>query len=160
MWIALAVVLALALIVVVTAALTPEELNPAFASAVAFSKAAASGDDAAALPILSDELQAYVTNNCPDGSVSACVSDYIPAEWGNFLNVVYRRAAPDGAAWNVDLIATYEHGEGGSGVCIYNRVEQDGAGEWRVTKWAGFVSCGDPASRSMATNPDAPNRAP
>jgi hypothetical protein len=29
-----------------------------------------------------------------------------------------------------------------------------------VTRWAGFVSCGDPASRNMAANPEAPNSAP
>ncbi len=160
LWIALAVVLALALIVVVTAALTPEELNPAFAAAVAFTKAASSGDGMAAYALLDDDLQAYVTENCPDGDVSACIASYIPAEWGGFLNVVYRRAAPDGAAWNVDLIATYEQAEGGSGVCIYNRVEQGAAGEWRVSEWAGFISCGDAASRGMAANPDAPNRVP
>jgi hypothetical protein len=160
LWIALAVVLALALIVVVTAALTPEDLNPAFATAVEFTKAAASGDDAAAHPLLSDDLLAHVTENCPNGSASACVGTYIPPEWGDFLNVVYRRAAPDDSAWNVELIATYEQGEGGSGVCIYNRVEQNRAGAWRVTHWAGFISCGDAASRNMATNPDAPNRAP
>lgn len=160
LWIALAVVLALALIVVVTAALTPEDLNPAFATAVEFTRAAASGDDAAAHSLLDDELLAHVTENCPEGSASACVSGYIPSEWGDFLNVVYRRAAPDGAAWNVDLIATYERGEGGSGVCIYNRVEQNSTGEWRVTRWAGFVSCGDATSRNMATNADAPNRVP
>ena len=160
LWIVLAVVLVLAVIVVVTAALTPEELNPAFDVAVAFSKAAASGDDAAAFALLSDEFQAAVTEGCPFGRVSGCMNTYIPPEWGSFLNVVYRRAAPDGAAWNVDLIATYEQGEGGSGVCIHNRLEQVAPDDWRVTAWAGFIPCGHAESRNMATNPETPNRMP
>ena len=160
LWIVLAVVLMIAVIVVITAALTPQDTNPAFAAAVTFLNAAANGDDATAFPILNDELQAYVTTNCPDGSVSACVESYIPPEWGEFQSAVYRRATPDGDAWNVDLIGTYQHGVGGSGVCVYQRMEQDESGSWRVAQWAGFISCGDAASRNMASNPDTPNRAP
>jgi hypothetical protein len=92
---------------------------------------------------------------------SACVRDYTPPDWGELVDVSFRRAAPDGPnAWDVDLIATYAAGTGASGVCIYNRVEQNEAGDWRVVAWAGWLHCGDSASRNMATNPDAPNRAP
>jgi hypothetical protein len=160
LWIVLTIVLAVAVIVVVTAAFTPQETNPAFAAAVAFLNAAGKGDDAAAFPILSAELQAYVSASCPDGSVSACIARYIPPEWGSFQSAVYRRATPDGAAWNVDLIGTYQRDLGASGVCVFHRLEQDERGAWRVTQWAGFLSCGDAASRSMATNPDTPNQAP
>ncbi len=159
-WIGLAViVLAVGVVVVVTLALVPQETNPAFAAAVEFAEAAGKGDDATAFARLSPALQDYVEANCADG-VSACIQSYIPPEWGQFLSVVFRRAAPDGAAWNVDLIATYEKDKGFSGVCIYQRMEQDSAGEWRVTRWAGYVSCGDPLSRNMAANPDAPHTAP
>lgn len=156
----LAAVLSLALLIALTAALTPENANPAFAAAVAFVNAAASGDDAAAMPLLTPEMQAWVQANCPNSSVAACVQAYTPPEWGGLLRAVFRRAAPDGPAWDVDIIATYARGTGFSGVCIYNRVEPDAAGQWRVAGWAGFVHCGDPASRGMASNPDAPNRAP
>jgi hypothetical protein len=122
--------------------------------------AAGKGDDATAFPLLSEEMQAYVQANCPNGSVSACIQGYAPAEWGAFASAVFRRAAPDGADWNVDLIATYERDTGASGVCSYYRMEQDDAGQWRVYGWAGFLWCGDGRSRNMATNPDTPNRAP
>ena len=159
-WIAGALIVTLVVVVLVTAALVPSETNPAFAAAVAFSDAVGKGDDATALGYLTDDMRAYVEANCPDGSPSACVDAFTPPEWGDMLSVVYRRAAPDGDAWDVNLIATYEHDKGFSGVCIYQRMEQDSAGDWRVAGWAGFVHCGDPASRDMAGNPDAPNRAP
>jgi len=144
-------------IILLTAALTPQQTNPAYAAAVAFAEAAGQGDDATAGSYLGDELRAYVAANCPDGRVSACVEGYIPDAWGGFQSVVFRRAAPDvtrienGAptAYDVDLIAT----------CIYVRMEQTDAG-WQVSRYAGFVSCGDAASRNMATNADAPNHAP
>lgn len=160
LWILLAIGLAVGIVVVVTAALIPQETNPAFAAAVAFMNAAGKGDDETATPYLSDELQAYVAANCPNGSVSACVDAYTPPEWGDLISAVYRRATPDGDAWNVDLISTYERDRGASGVCIFHRMETDDSGNWRVTEWAGFLWCGDPASRNMATNPDTPNRAP
>jgi hypothetical protein len=160
LWIGAGIVVALLVVVVVTLVLVPSETNPAFAAAEAFARAAGQGDDAAALALLSDEMQAYVAANCPDGSVSACVDAYTPPEWGAMKSAVYRRGAPDGAAWNVDIISYYEAGVGASGVCIYHRMEQNAAGEWRVAGWAGFVHCGDPNSRGMASNPDAPNRAP
>jgi hypothetical protein len=63
-------------------------------------------------------------------------------------------------AYDVDLIATYAEGRGFSGVCIYQRMEQDAEGAWRVAGYAGFISCGDAESRNMATNSGTPNRAP
>src|SRR5690606_27860131 len=125
------------------------------------------GDDATAHQAMGDDLRAYVEATCPEGSVSACVEAIIPDEWGGFQSVVFRRAAPDASriqngiptAYDVDLIATYAEDKGFSGVCIYVRMEQ--AGEvWQVVRYAGFVSCGDANSRNMASNPDAPNRAP
>lgn len=161
-WLLLSLTLAAALVVIViaTAALIPQQTHPAFDAAVSFANAAARGDEATAAALVSDELRAYAAENCPDESVSACVLRIIPAEWGGFVSAVFRRAAPDGEAWDVDLIATYERAAGGSGVCIYTRVEPAGDGSWQITRWAGWAWCGDPATRSMATNPDAPNRAP
>ncbi len=123
--------------------------------------AAGKGDDATAETYLAPELVAYVAANCPNGSVSACIDGYTPEEWGDVIKAVFRRATPDGnTAWDVDLIATYQFGTGFSGVCIYHRVEQDASGAWKIVQWAGFLHCGEDASRSMATNPDTPNRAP
>jgi hypothetical protein len=152
---------AIVVIVVLIAAFTPENTNPAFRAAVDFVHAAGTGNDSVALNLLAPEVQAYVEANCPEGSVSACIRPYTPADWGRYRSVVFRRAVPDGdSAWDVDLIATYEEDKGFSGVCIYNRVERDAGGEWRVAAWAGFIHCGEGASRNMATNPDTPNRVP
>jgi hypothetical protein len=144
--------------------LTPEKLDPAFDVAVRFVNAAGMGDDATAYPLLSDELQAYVDAHCPDGRVSACILSYTLPEWGHLLHkeaAVYRRSIPDGAAWDVQLIASYQEGDGFSGVCIYNRLEEAAPGDWRVTAWAGFISCDEPNSGlSGLRQPDAPNRAP
>lgn len=156
-----------AIVIAVTLALTPQQTNPAYAAALAFAQAAAQGDDATAMSFLSPALRAYAAQ-CPEGRVSACIDSYIPPEWGAFETVVFRRAAPDPAtmlngrptAYDVELIATYSEGLGFSGVCIYQRMEQDEAGAWRVARYAGFVSCGDPQSRGMESNPDAPNRTP
>lgn len=158
---------ALITIILLTAALTPQQTNPAYAAAVAFAEAVGENDDEVAHRLLGDALRAYVEANCPQASVSECVEAYIPDEWGEFLSVVFRRAAPDASrivngtptAYDVDLIATYAEDKGFSGVCIYVRMEETDAG-WRVARYAGFVSCGDADSRNMATNPDAPNRAP
>jgi hypothetical protein len=148
-------------ILLLTESFTPENTDPAYAAAVGFVNAAGTGDDSTALSLLSPDLQAYVAEQCPDASVAACVRAYTPEEWGAFLNAVFRRAAPDGPnARDVELIATYEQDKGFSGVCIYNRVEQDAAGAWKVTGWAGFIHCGEAAARDMATNPDTPNRVP
>jgi hypothetical protein len=151
----------LIVILLLTLVFGPENTNPAFATAVRFVQSAAAGDDASALALLGAELQSYVAENCPDASIAACVRDYTPPDWGELMDVSFRRAAPDGStAWDVDLIATYAAGTGASGVCIYNRVEQTAAGDWQVVGWAGWLHCGDSASRHMATNPDTPNRVP
>jgi hypothetical protein len=159
-FIALGVFAVIILVIVVTAVLTPTQTNPAAGAALEFVLAVSQDVDTAAQPLMSDELTAYVSENCPDQSVSACIAAYIPVEWGEFVSAVFRRAAPEGDHWNVDLISTYQFGLGGSGVCIYARVEQDAAETWKVAEWAGFVNCADPATRNMATNPDAPNRVP
>ncbi len=159
-WITAIVVISVVVVVVVTLALTPGETNPAFAAATDFMIAAGKSDDVTALALLSDEMQAYVAANCPNGSVSACINGTIPVEWGGLQSAVFRRAAPDGAHWNVELIAIYEKDTGASGVCSHYRMEQDAAGAWRIYGWAGFLWCGDGRSRNMATNPDTPNRVP
>ncbi|MBL8161316.1 MAG: hypothetical protein JNJ61_04965 [Anaerolineae bacterium] len=160
-WIGVGTLAAGVVLIILTLALTPQATNPAFAAATTFWNAAGAGDDATALALLDETMQAWVADNCPQGSVSACVRAYTPAEWGNLLEAVFRRAAPDGPrAWNVDVIATYEFERGFSGVCGYFRVEQGADEQWRIAGWAGYLWCGDPASRNMATNPDSPNRAP
>lgn len=159
-WIAGLALAGVIAVVLITLALTPAQTHPAFAAAAQFANAAGKGDDATAFALLNDQMQAYVQANCPDGSVSACVESFTPPEWGELVSAVFRRSAPDGDAWDVDLIATYERDTGASGVCIYHRMEQDAGGNWRVAGWAGYIWCGDARSRMMATNPDTPNRAP
>jgi hypothetical protein len=159
-WLIGLTIVAVAGMLLLVQSLTPQETNPAFAVATTFMNAAEQGKDAVASALLSDALQDYVQTHCTEARVSACIQSYSPPEWGTLLNAVFRRAAPDGKAWDVDLIATYEQGAGVSGVCSYFRVEPDADGEWRIQRWAGFIWCGDPASRNMATNPDTPNRAP
>ena len=153
-------ILIIAAIIVVTAQFTPDETMPAFAAAVAFVDAAASGDDETAEQYLGPGLRAYVENNCPNGSVSACIDAYIPDEWGAFRDMTFRRAAPNGDRWHVDLIGYWERDQGFSGVCVYADMALETDGQWRVQRWAGFAWCGDPNTRSMATNVDAPNQAP
>ena len=157
-------IMALVVVVVTTALLVPQQTNLAFATAIDFVNTAGRGEDAAALSHLSTELQEYVAQNCPDGSVAACIDAYTPAEWGGFLNAVFRRAQPDGQnAWDVQLVATYAEGQGFSGVCIYNRVERDDPeASWQVVRWAGWVSCDLPNSglSSLAGDADAPNAVP
>lgn len=150
----------LAAVVLITLALTPEGTNPVSAAAVTFANAAGKGDEATAFALLSPELAAYTRASCPDGRVTACIDGYIPDAWGDLVSALYRRAAPVGAEWDIDLIATYARDIGASGVCTTLHMAQDEAGAWRVTRWAGWVWCGDPASRDMEANPDAPNRAP
>lgn len=149
-------------IILLTTVLVPENTSPAYSVATEFMNAAGKGDDATAFPLLSDEMQAYVTENCPEGSVSACIDAYIPAEWGNLLSAVYRRSVPEGnTAWDVQLVATYEEGEGFAGVCIYHRMEEVTPDDWRVAGWAGFVSCDDPNSGLNALRrDDAVNHVP
>jgi hypothetical protein len=155
--------IALVLIVAVTALLVPSETNPAFATAVNFVNASGKGDDALAIQALAPVLQDYVMNNCPDDSVSACIDAYTPAEWGKFLSAVFRRAQPDGAqAWDIQLVATYELGQGFSGVCMYNRVEQLADNTWQITRWSGWMSCDEANSglTNLISDPTVPNRAP
>src|SRR5690554_6583618 len=106
--IAAGIIVTVAAIVVITLLLTPQETNPAFGVATTFMNAAAKGDDDTALPLLSEEMQRYVAQHCSGGSVAACIQSYVPPEWGELVSAVFRRAAPDGAAWDVDLIVTYE----------------------------------------------------
>jgi hypothetical protein len=159
-WIALGIILSVAVVVVVTLTFTPQETNPAFAAATAFMNAAFQGDDDTAFTLLSLAMQQYVTDHCPNGSVSACIKGYTPPAYGEADSAIYRRAAPDGGAWDVELIAAYPHDKGASGVCIYERMEPSASGAWQVAGWAGFLWCGDSRSRDMASNPDTPNRAP
>ncbi|GAB4522851.1 MAG: hypothetical protein OHK0046_35970 [Anaerolineae bacterium] len=149
-------------ILALTLVLVPENTSPAYDTATTFMNAAGAGDDATAFALLSPEMQTYVTENCPEGSVSACIDDYTPAEWGDLLSAVYRRSVPEGSTrWHVQLVATYEEGQGFAGVCIYHRMDEIAPDDWRVSAWSGFISCDDPGGR---LNPlraeDAPNRAP
>lgn len=155
-------VIIIAVVVVLTALLVPQQLSPAYAAAVDFVNAAGNGEDETALALLSDELQAHVADNCPDG-LSACIDAYTPPEWGGFLNAVFRRAQPDGPdAFDILLLATYEEGQGFSGVCIYNRAERAADETWQIVRWSGWVSCDLPNAglSALASDPDAPNRAP
>ncbi len=147
-------------LLVVAIALTPQETNPAFAAAVMFVESAGKRADSAALALLDEPMQAYVEANCAEAKPSSCITSYTPPEWGKLLSAVYRRSAPDGDAWNVEVIANYESGTGASGVCSLIHVTPDGSGGWQVSGWAGFVHCGEPESRNMDTNVDTPNRAP
>jgi hypothetical protein len=161
LWVGAATVIAVLGIVVLSVYLTPEGLNPAFAAATEFMNAAGQGDDEAALALLTEGLQAYAGENCPGGSVSACLQEYIPPEWGGFIAAVYRRSIPYGADWDVLLVATYEEDQGFSGVCIYHRVTEVAPGDWRVSVWSGFVSCDLPNSGLQGLRAeDAPNRVP
>jgi hypothetical protein len=138
-----------------------ENLHPAYETAVEFTNAAGKGDDTTAFALLSSAMQNYVTEHCPDGSVSACVAGYTPEDWGDLTTAVYRRSISDGSAWDILLLAGYEEGEGFAGVCIYNRVEEVLPDVWRVAAWSGFVSCDDTnAGLSGLRRADAPNRIP
>jgi hypothetical protein len=148
-------------VVLVTATLIPQQANPAFDIGIHFVNAASKGDETAALAALSPELKTYVAANCPEGHVSACVASYAPPEWGNFQSAVYRRSQPEGPdIWHVQYVSTYEKDKGGSGVCIYTRLERSGE-TWKVTRWSGWVWCGDEHSGlSELMQPDAINHAP
>lgn len=150
-------------VLVTTALLVPQGTNPAYAVAETFIKSAGKGDDATALTALSPELQAWVAQNCPEGSVSRCIDDYTPADWGAFLNAVFRRAQPDGRdAWNILFLATYAENQGFSGVCIYARTERIEDEKWHVTAWSGWMSCDLPNAglSSLISDSSVPNRAP
>lgn len=172
-WVLISAVLILALIVglvALSAVLTPDNLNPAFAVAVDFVNRAGTGDDGA-LELLGPQLAEYVAQACPSGSVSACVQGYTPPEWGALVASVFRRSIPDPSAavgaWDILQVATYERDQGFAGVCIYTRAEQiapregDPYAGWRVTRWSGFVSCDLPdAGLQGLSQPAAPNYAP
>lgn len=159
-------IVALVGLVALSALLVPQQTNPAFALAVDFTRGALRGDEATASAAVGPELIAYAAENCPDGAVSACVTGYIPEEWGGLVDVVYRRSVPQdsGRAWDIQTIATFERNQGFSGVCIYVRAENptpSDASAWRITRWAGWISCDQPAGLDeLRTSPDAPNRAP
>lgn len=159
--IGLVTALALLVLVVLTAVLVPEKTHPAYAAATQFMNAAGTGDEDTAFALLDEPLQAYVRAHCPDGRVSACIDAYTPPEWGRLLKAVYRRSIPDGAAWDVLLVATYAEDKGFAGVCIYHRLEEIAPGGWRVTAWSGFVPCDDSdAGLQSLRRADAPHRAP
>lgn len=161
LWFGILLVISLALIGL-TLILTPEA-TPAFDTAVEFMNAAGRGDDATASGKLSPELLQFVEANCRDGSVSACVDDYTPPEWGNLIQAVFRRSIPDGEnAWDVMVVSTYEQEQGFSGVCTYYHVIRTGDDEWKIDRWSGFIACDDSNAGlvAMRDNPDAPNRAP
>ncbi|MFW5772078.1 MAG: hypothetical protein ACOCZH_02055 [Phototrophicaceae bacterium] len=149
-------------LIALTLVLTPERAKPAYAAAVDFMNAAGTGNDATAYALLTPTMQDYVDANCPEGSVSACIAAYTPDEWGALIRdgaAVFRRARRDGDAFDVQLVATYEEGQGFAGVCIYHRMEEMEPGAWRVAGWSGFVSCDEPGSGLDGLSaPDAPNR--
>ncbi|MDX1991128.1 MAG: hypothetical protein SF029_01980 [bacterium] len=160
-WIGGLTVLVIAGLLVLSAVLTPGSVNPAYAAAERFMSAAGAGNDAQASALLGNDLQAYVAENCPGGSVSACIDAYTPPEWGGLIAAVYRRSIPVGRAYDVLLFATYEEGVGFSGVCIYHRVEEVAEDDWRVTAWSGFLHCEEEeADLQELRQPDAVNRAP
>lgn len=147
--------------------LVPQETNPAFRVATEFARNALQGGKAPVDAYLSPELAAYVESSCPNGNATDCITGYIPEEWGGFIDVVYRRSVPqdNGRAWDIQLIASFEQGQGFSGVCIYLRAENPtpaNADGWKITRWAGWVSCDvdNKGLDDLRTNPDAPNRAP
>ena len=158
----IAIVVIVAVIVWLTSSLGPE-INPAYAVAITFTNAAGKGDDAAAEAVMSAQLREWVADNCPDGSLGACIDAYSPPEWGAFTNAVFRRAQGNLVeGYDVQMVATYEDDQGFSGVCIYNRVDPTADGGWEVTRWTGWVSCDLPNSglSSLANDADAPNAAP
>lgn len=150
-----------AVIIVLTLIFTPDA-NPAYDTAVDFMNAAGQGDDGTALILLSEQMRNYALENCPNGLPSGCIDDYTPPEWGGLIAAVFRRAIPDGSdAWDVQLVATYEEGQGFAGVCIYHRVERNPNGDWRITAWSGYVSCDEPNSGLQSLRrTDAPNYVP
>lgn len=147
--------------IALTLVLTPENTNPAYSAAVDFINAAGTYNEETAFALLSPAMQDYVRENCPEGRVSACINDYTPEEWGELVRdgaAVYRRSIRDGDAVDVQIIATYEEGEGFAGVCIYHRMEEIAPDDWRVTAWSGFISCDDArAGLRELRQPDAPN---
>ena len=158
--IGLAVLAVLVALILIAVATTTPQSNSAFEVAAAFANAAGHGDDVTASSLLGTDLYKAVVTTCKYGKPSGCLQGYIPPEWGTLENAVFRRAVPDGKDWDIEVIATYEKARGASGVCSYFHVSQYPDGQWKIERWAGFLWCGDPRSRNMATNPDTPNRMP
>lgn len=163
-YVGIALAVTLVVLIVLTMFLTPAALNPAYAAALDFADAVFdTRDDAAAMALLSPEMVAWVGENCPEG-VTACIDDYIPDEWGGYVDTVYRRSVPDGTkAWDIQLIATFDERltPGFSGVCIYVRAEDLGDSNWLLTRWSGWVSCAqEEGLDNLRLNPNVPNRAP
>lgn len=149
-------------IIALTAVFVPQDSHPAFDVAVEFVRSAGKGEEEQAMSLLSSQVQAHVSANCPDGRVSACVDAYSPPIWGDFLNAVYRRAQPQGQnLWHVLTLATYAEDQGFSGVCVYTRVEKTTDETWLVTRWSGWISCDLPnAGLSSLMSDSAENRVP
>ena len=154
-------VLIVIIMIALTLVFTPENTHPAYNAAMTFIRAAGDRDDDTAFSLLGNGLQTYVTENCPGGSVSACIDAYTPAEWGDLIAAEYRRSKPDGRAWDVLILANYEEGQGFTGVCIYHRMEEVAPDDWRVAAWSGFVSCDENnTGLDGLRRDDAPNRVP
>ena len=111
-----ALVVVIGIVALISTQLTPQATSPAFTAAVDFVNAAENGDDRAAFTLLNETMQDFVMANCTNGLPSACLDSYIPPEWGELVTAVFRRAAPDGANWTVEVIAHYPRGVGASGV--------------------------------------------
>ena len=148
------------LVVLIAVALTPEQTNPAFTTAVTFVEAAGKGDDSTALAQLDATLRTTWLDHCPQGSVSACVQSYTPPEWGKLVDAAFRRPprmVKPGTSRSCRITRRVRRR---APFASTPAVEPNGAGGWQVTRWAGFVHCSDPTARNMDTNPDTPIRAP
>ncbi|MFN8527952.1 MAG: hypothetical protein U0670_05015 [Anaerolineae bacterium] len=146
-------------IVIASTRFTPSN-EPQYQAAVDFVRAVGLNDNRTALSLLTPGMRLWVSELCSYGQIASCLRAFVPPDWGQFVSVVFRQATPYYTSWDVDMIATYERGDGASGVCIYARIEQMPEGDWRVSRWAGWISCADPRAQDMANNPDTPNRAP
>ncbi|HVU14530.1 MAG TPA: hypothetical protein VHD90_24805 [Phototrophicaceae bacterium] len=134
-------VIVLALAAVVASFLRPQAANPAYTTAVDFVQAAGKGNDAKAVSLLDKNMLNYVVAHCPNQNVSECIKAYTPADWGSLVSAIFRRAAPNGSNWDVEVIANYQQGEGASGVCSLIHVANE-SGSWLVSGWSGFIHCG------------------
>jgi hypothetical protein len=166
LWVGILLSVVIIVLIGLALLLVPES-TPAFDTAVDFMNSAGKGDDELASSRLSTELLDFVAENCSQGSLSACINEYTPPEWGGLIQAVFRRAIPtDEQGWDVLVVSTYEDAQGFSGVCSYFRVapvEQAGdADVWQITRWAGFISCDEPEASltALRDNPNAPNHAP
>ena len=100
-------IVAVVILIIATMFLVPEGSHPAYAVAVNFVNAAATGDDDTAIPYMSATLREAVAETCPEGIPSTCIESYADESWGGFMSAVFRRAIPDGnSAWDVQLIVS------------------------------------------------------